>query len=41
MHRILVLEAGCLIEQGTHSDLIALGGKYFQMWPPNGANEIL
>jgi subfamily B ATP-binding cassette protein MsbA len=30
--RILVLEAGCLVEQGTHSELIARGGVYRRLY---------
>ncbi|PUA28644.1 MAG: metal ABC transporter permease [Cellvibrio sp. 79] len=30
--RIIVLEAGKVVEQGTHTELLALQGKYAQMW---------
>lgn len=30
--QILVLESGQIIEQGAHSDLLALGGRYAVMW---------
>jgi len=30
--KIVVLEAGKLAEQGTHSELYSKRGKYFQMW---------
>ncbi|MBR3151979.1 MAG: ABC transporter ATP-binding protein [Erysipelotrichaceae bacterium] len=30
--RILVLDAGRLIEEGTHPELLAAGGRYAQMW---------
>ncbi len=30
--QILVLEDGCLVEQGRHADLIAAGGRYRTMW---------
>ncbi len=29
--RIFVMEAGCIIEEGTHDQLIAAGGAYFRM----------
>ena len=31
-HEILVLEAGRIIERGTHADLQAMQGRYAQMW---------
>ena len=30
--RILVLEAGRIVEQGTHDALVAAGGKYQKMF---------
>jgi ATP-binding cassette, subfamily B, bacterial MsbA len=30
--RILVVESGRIVEQGTHSDLLALGGVYFRLY---------
>jgi ATP-binding cassette subfamily B protein len=30
--RILVLKAGCLIEQGTHQELLQSGGEYATLW---------
>ena len=30
--RIIVLENGCLIEQGSHRELMELGGKYYQLF---------
>ena len=31
-HEILVLEAGYILERGTHADLLAAQGRYAQMW---------
>ena len=31
-HEILVMEAGRIIERGTHPQLLAAGGRYAQMW---------
>jgi ATP-binding cassette subfamily B protein len=31
-HRIVVLDGGRVVEQGTHADLLALDGRYAQMW---------
>ncbi|MCT9810349.1 ABC transporter ATP-binding protein/permease [Acidovorax sp. Be4] len=31
-HEILVLDAGQILERGTHAQLLALGGRYAEMW---------
>jgi ATP-binding cassette subfamily B protein len=31
-HEILVMDAGCIIERGTHAELLAQSGRYAQMW---------
>ncbi len=37
--RIVVLEAGVVTETGSHAELIALGGKYAQLWARQEAGE--
>jgi ATP-binding cassette, subfamily B, multidrug efflux pump len=32
MDRLVVLEAGCIVEQGTHDELLRLGGHYQRLW---------
>jgi ATP-binding cassette subfamily B protein len=31
-HEILVMEAGQILERGTHAALLAMPGRYAQMW---------
>ena len=39
-HEILVLDAGQIIERGTHAELQALGGRYAGMWALQRASEV-
>ena len=32
MDRIIVLDKGKVVEEGTHTELLDLKGKYFELW---------
>ena len=36
--RIIMLENGQIIEEGTHAKLLALNGKYAKMWEAQASN---
>jgi len=38
-HEILVMEAGSILERGTHAQLLARGGSYAQMWALQQSTE--
>jgi ATP-binding cassette subfamily B protein len=38
-HEILVMELGRIIERGTHTELLAKGGRYADMWALQQSNE--
>jgi ATP-binding cassette subfamily B protein len=38
-HEILVMEAGRIIERGTHAALLAANGRYAQMWALQQSSE--
>jgi ABC-type transport system involved in Fe-S cluster assembly fused permease/ATPase subunit len=38
-HEILVMESGRIIERGTHQALLAMGGRYADMWALQQSNE--
>ncbi|WP_156892658.1 hypothetical protein [Corynebacterium sputi] len=34
--RIVVVDAGRIVEEGTHADLLELGGRYARYWHAGG-----
>lgn len=38
-HAILVMDAGRILEQGTHAELLAANGRYAQMWALQQSSE--
>ena len=39
-YEILVMEAGRIVERGTHSDLLARQGRYAEMWAMQQSGEL-
>ena len=39
-HEILVLDSGRIVERGAHSELLALNGRYAQMWALQQSSEL-
>ena len=38
-HEILVMEAGCILERGSHAELLAKNGRYADMWALQQSSE--
>jgi ATP-binding cassette subfamily B protein len=38
-HEILVLDAGRIVERGAHVQLLAMNGRYAQMWALQQSSE--
>jgi len=41
LDRILVFDQGRIVEDGTHTELIALGGAYYQLWSRQAGGFVL
>lgn len=39
-HEILVLDSGHIVERGTHAELLAMNGRYAQMWALQQSSEV-
>jgi len=39
MDRLVVIENGCIMETGTHEELIAKGERYASLWSHQSANR--